>query len=212
MKKLFLPATLALAPTVLALSGAAASAATIGFEVRLGGRNTDAPNVRITNLSDTAHLTGISVHIGDTRYNFDAMYRFRLPTGVDFTRVQGDARRRGRGRENVVAATFTNFAPTDRVRFRLELDRDGQGNTDEDYRMILFNSRTAPNAQFTATFSNNQTLDLTLPDAPERRSYRYSNTAAASQPLPPVPLPAGFPLMALGIAGLGLVGMRRKSS
>lgn len=148
--------------------------------------NTSAPGI---------NLTGFSMTVGDTTYNFDEVYLSReLFTGGNGTETAqlliGD-----RNQDSVVTDTFqyafTNFAPAVNFRGQFDIDIDN-GSFDVNSRQVLFNNGVAPNAVASFTFSDGTSIEYTFEDGPELEVYTFSI---------PTPSAAWLPLVA-GVAAL----------
>ncbi len=182
----------------------AAHASTIGFDFWLTG-NRNIPTANLVNTSDSAQITGFSLHVGDTAYNFDAVYGFRSSGPMSVSILQGDTNVYGGTRVDEVVLGFSGFDADERLRFNLDLDRDNR-NTYENYRTILINSRNAPNAVAQVDFDTGQTLTVTLPDT--NRLLRVGASGAAQ--VPAVPLPASIPLSLTGLAAFAFFARRKR--
>lgn len=197
----------ALAILVSLVATGAAHSATTGFTLNISG-DTNVPTLQLTNDSTSALLTGFNLSIGNTAFNFDAAY-FVVPGTVDrWTLVSPDANDGGVTRTDLLQFTFAGFDPGEVFQFRADVDRDSS-NTTENYRTVLFNNGSAPNAVATAFFSDGKTLMATFPDA---SATQTSFTISASQGVGVVPLPAGLPLLLAGLGTLALIRARRKTA
>lgn len=135
-----------------------------------GGFNV--PQIALTNASDAGVLlTGFSLTVGDTTFNFDFVRDEVASTGVVPQLVSPDRVNEGGVRSNVLAYTFTGFQVGSTFNFEADLDPDG-GSPTTDFRQILFNS--SPSAVATFTFSQGAPLSVTLAGATGLSSYTFS--------------------------------------
>lgn len=183
---------------LLATAALAQAATTTGYSFLISG-NANVPTVQLTNTSTNADITGFSMTIGNTAYNFDAAYHEVLGSVGSFTRISPDTNDGGGVRSDVAAYSFTGFNPGEMFQFQVDVDRDSS-NTSEQYYNVLFNNGTAPNSLLVVSFSNNMTLRGILPD--------YSAGPHAFSQSTAVPLPGALVLLGSGLAGL--IGVRRK--
>lgn len=191
---------------VLALGAGSATAATTGFNLELSGK-ANAPHMTLTNTSTSATLDWFSFTIGDTTYNYDAVYDIVGPAGGAVNIDTGDQRTRGSGRFDQIDLSFTGFDAGESAIWRVDVDLDDV-DSKEQFWSVLFNNGSALNAVFTAGFSDQSVLSVTAPDAqPGPDTYTFAANANAR--IGAVPLPAGLPMLAgaLGIFGL----MRRRA-
>src|SRR5687767_2660477 len=74
-----------------------ASGAVVGYELRLYGSDFNSPSLQLFNRSTSARVTNVRVGIGDTRYNFDSVYRDTHSEGVAATLLAPDRIGHGQG-------------------------------------------------------------------------------------------------------------------
>lgn len=196
-----------------ALAAGTASATTIGFDFKVSG-DIDTPTFSVTNTSASANLVFMSLDIGDIAYNFDDVQGLTGPTGGFSTLVLGDTVNDGAGAD-LIAFSFANFNPGNSVSWSSDIDLDG-GNSDTDFRNVLFNNGAQNNALFVAFFDSGDALRIELPDLPAvTTNYGYSATLDTTTgdveiTIAPVPLPAGLPLLGAGLLAFGALRSRRK--
>ncbi len=172
---------------------------TVGYTLVLSGNaqfGFNATNFTLTNDSTSASITGLTLTMGDTNYNFDYAAETAFTAGSgSFNLITPDTVDDGL-RDNKIVYTFGGFAPTEALRFSGDIDRNGAGNTVEDARLILFNNGTAPNSTFKVSFSDGKDLTLTFPDGPTADlSYTFRQSAI-------VPAPNGCAVLGIGLSGL----------
>lgn len=151
----------------------------------------------IANLGPS-NLTGWSVTVGDTQYNFDQIYATReqfvggsgLETALLIT---GDRDQDGAVTDSF-AYTFTNFGAGTTFRGQWDIDNDN-GDFNADARLVLFNNGAAPNAVATFTFEDGEVIQYTFPDLAVLDSYTLT-----------IPAPGA----AAGLVMLGVAGLRRR--
>lgn len=188
---------------LVCLAATAGHAATTGFDMTITGNN-NVPTMTLTNSGDTGQISGFDISIGDTAYNFDALYLEQVLLGsFSFTRTSGDANDRGGTRVDQGSYTFLGFDPGEQFLLRLDIDIDNS-NTVEDYQL-----RMLPGGSLTVFFdgglTNSLTVDLTPGTGNNSEPYSYSASVADN---PVVPLPAGGVLLLAGLASFGV--MRRR--
>lgn len=192
-----------LRPTVLALAlvaAPAAQAASFGFELTIGG-TPNGPSFAITNLSDTASITGGAITIGDTAYNFDCVNSVTAPTGgsLAFATPEVDICFPGGGqRPDTIVFTATGFAPGLIASFSADVDPDFSDATVRSFDILLDGGSVA------IDFDGGQSLGADFRPAGQSQTYTVTSQAA-----PVVPLPAAGWLLLGGIAGLIGLGRRR---
>ncbi len=185
-----------------------AFSATISFNLELA--NPGVSIFRLKNTSPTAEITGFSVTIGDTDYNFDKVYDENTLIDPDgdllAVLVTGDAVQ-GEIRTDLAEYSFTGFDPGDRFQFTTDIDLDG-ANTDELFNTVFFNNGDADNAVISVSFlagSESGILSLTLEDddTPDITNYFYDVSGETA------PVPAPLSILLLGGGFLSLLGIRR---
>lgn len=195
----------ALAAAATLIAGTA-SAATTGFSLGINGNN-NTPTLTLENTGDMGKISGITVSIGDLAYNFDAAYQasatsgsFGFTLGSDLDTATG-----GGLRADSASYKFTDFGSTEKFQFKLDIDIDNK-NSMEDYVLRLL-----PKGSVFVTFEGGLVdslfADLTPTAGNNSEPYFY----AVSETLAPVPLPAGLPLLVLGLGALGLVRRARRT-
>jgi hypothetical protein len=176
---------------------APANAATTGFTLLING-NTNVPTMTLTNDSTLAQLIRFTLTIGNTTRNYDSVTNTSPPPGGSFTLNSPDTNSSGGVRSDVIDIAFTGFDPAEQFSWDADFDIDN-GNTNENYRTVLFNNGTADNAVATAFFLGGSSVALTLPDG---NATATSFTFSASE-VSAVPLPAALSLMLLGLGTFG---------
>lgn len=166
---------------------------------------------RLTNTSTSAQITGFSATIGDTGKNFDLVNNINAfaDPGLDLAwTLNSPDTLQDNVRSDIVSWSLTGFDPGDRFDFNADIDDDIIGNTPESFDQILFNNGVLPNSVITVWFADGGitgSISMALPDATSAARYDYS---AAGQ----IPEPATLFLVALGMAGIGLRGRRKKKA
>lgn len=197
--------------TMIAIGSSAATAGPIGFSYAISG-DVNVPTFALTNQSDTAQITGYTLTIGDTAFNFDGVNNSSqgYTTGSgSFTLNFPDTNLSGGIRSDLVSYAFTGFDPTEVFSHDADVDPD---NSDVaiDFRDVLFNNGSADNAVLTVSFLDAGIagdLSLVFDDGPELSSYLL--TASGSIGDTPVPEPGMLALFGIGFAGLGAMARRR---
>ena len=89
-------------------------AATVGYTFEIFG-DLNVPDVKLTNDSTVDSITQFTMTIGDTAYNFDAVYNIVNPSSIGYTLNTPDASSSGGVRSNIDDLTFTglSFSPGD---------------------------------------------------------------------------------------------------
>lgn len=202
------------AAAALAFAASAASAATVGFDFSVSG-DTDAPTFEITNTSDTAQLSFLSLDIGDNAFNFDDIQNVSGPNGGSANILFGDTVNDGSG-VDLIGFTFSSFDAGDVMSWQSDIDADG-GDSIVDYRTTLFNNADINNALLVAVFNTGDALRIEFPDLlaiHDEYTYKVTLDTATGDleiKVAPIPLPAGLPLMGAGLLALGLLRSRRKA-
>lgn len=207
MTSLFRMARLGVAGVgVMAACAGSASAATVGFTLVISGA-ANTPSMLLTNDSDSALLTGFSLTIGDTDYNFDAFNSLPSnPAGGTAVGNTPDTNNLGAIRSDLIDISYTGFNPGETSSWIVDVDVDSD-NTVEDYRTVLFNNGSVANAVATALFSGGGVLSLTLSDGGvSQPSYTFSASSVLSE----VPLPAALPMLASAMVLAGFAARRKK--
>ena len=145
----------------------------------------------INNSSNGEMITAFQITIGDTRYNFDAVWQENYNI-AGFTRISPDTNSGGGVRSNVVSYTFTGFDSSEYFQFEADVDIDNS-NTGEDYRTVMFNNGGYSNAQLTVTFSTGFVSTQVLPD------YTLGSNGDTYS-IAVVPEPASFALLGLALS------------
>lgn len=203
----------ALLTTAFCLATTASQAATLGFELTISnlldgnGSTTNVPLMTLENTSSSALLTRFTMTIGDTGFNYDAIYFFNPSPGGTMTLIAGDMDSADAGgnaaRVDTGIIDFTSFDPGETADWRVDIDVD-TSDTLEDYRTVLFNNGAAtPNAAFSATFDTGAVLTVVATDLPATQT---SYTFAAVQP---IPVPAALPMLMAGVGGLAFLRRRK---
>lgn len=186
-----------------------AQAATVGFALDIDMANANGPGFTITNLSDTASITGGSLTLGDTSYNFDCVTQVAAPSGGAVTVLTPEVNAcfpGGGQRPDTIEFTTSGFDPGDAVSFYADVDPDFRDGTVSDPGIVT------DGGSLSIAFSGSQSVfalavDLTNPGV---APYGYVVTAEDdSGGLPPVPLPASGLLLFGGLASVGLIRRRR---
>ncbi len=141
----------------------------IGFRLSFDGTGTggvNQPIMRLTNTSDTAEITDLTLTIGDTSYNFDVVTGEILPVGVTASLITPSDTNPNEDRSDRLDYNFTGFGPGLTFEARPDLDVDSVASND-DYRTVLFNNGAADNAVASVRFSNGAILNLQLSDGGE---------------------------------------------
>lgn len=192
----------------LAVSGVAAQAAgVVGYQFDIFGNDTNVPNMTLQNNSAIETITGLSMTIGATNYNFDAVYFLAPSPGGTIGVVQGDGNASGGTRVDQFVVSFTSLDPSETAAWRVDVDIDN-ANTVENFRTVFFHNGASPNSVLSVTFSDGTVLSQTLADQGSATDDRFTYTQSQSPAA--VPLPAGLPLAATGLAALGLIRRRRR--
>jgi len=192
-----------------------ADAGTIGYTLDINNPvfnsldgNENVPDIKITNTSSTAFISGFSLTIGDTNYSYGFIRNESAPTDTnsDLTRTSpADTNNDGFG-VATLAASFTGFDPGDMYQFEVDIDQLTDWHAD--YRYVMF-----PDAVFTVSFSDGQTLSETLnPGDVNQAGYSFSQTKTDPIPQPPtadIPEPGTLALFGFGLAGLGFARRRK---
>ncbi|MFM9956848.1 MAG: hypothetical protein ACKVZJ_02120 [Phycisphaerales bacterium] len=137
-------------------------------------------------------LTGMTLTVGDTAWNFDNIYLSReLFTGGDGTQIAnlliGD-RTDGGAVTDLFQYAFTGFTPGVNFRGQFDIDND-DGTFQADSRRILFNNGAAPNAVLTLDFSGGSQVLFTLPDGPlDAETYTFTIPAPGAACVMGLPL------------------------
>jgi hypothetical protein len=126
------------------------------------------PKFTLTNLSDENYdIVGVSISIGDTNYNWDAFWwnkRYGERTPVDkwgdltLLHVTPDENYSGGERADIAKASFSGFNAGDVFKWIMDPDHDRE-NTYEDYREIMFNNGSNPNAVISVDFFYNGSIN-----------------------------------------------------
>lgn len=188
----------------LSLAGTA-SAATTGFSLSIGGSD-NIPTLVVTNTGDSGDISGLTLSIGDTAYNFDAAYNTSSVGSVLATLDAAlDTNDSGGLRSNTAVFTFSSFNPTDSFTFDVDVDVDNS-DTGENYQL-----RMLPGGSMTVNFTGGEIgslfVDLTPTTGNNSEPYSY----AASFTPAPVPLPAGLPLMLTALGGAAFLARRKRT-
>lgn len=214
----------ALLAAAAALAPAAASASTLAAELELrfgtsslGGGGWNVPRLILTNQSDTAQITGFTVTIGDTAFNFDGggvpgqrgagrtAFFAEAPAGGTASLVVGDSSHTGNGRPgrswDALEYALTDFDPGERFQFDVDVDPDSAtGATAAAANRVMVWNGMAPNALLRVVFSDGTVLSGAFEDGtdPNATSFfaRVSLNPAA------VPVPPAAALLPLGLAML----------
>ena len=200
--------------TALSLAATASQAATLGFNLTISNlldtnnSMTNVPLMTLVNTSDTALLQQFTLTIGNTAYNYDALYVFEPTPDGTMTLTQGDMDPANAGgnsqRVDVGVIDFTSFDPGETAKWRVDVDIDNS-DTIVDYRTVLFNNGNGPNSEFSALFSDGTVLSIVADD---QTASNTSFTFSASQTTP-VPVPAALPLLLAGLGGFAILRRRR---
>lgn len=196
-----------------------AEAASVGFQVRVGGGK-NAPIIRLINTSTDAEITSFTMNIGKTQYNFDYFWLKSSPT-MSYDMLTPDVENGGT-RFDDLHATFTDFTPGKWFRIKTDIDADNV-DSKENWHKILYDFggeyNIHDNAEFHVTFSTGHELEGYLKDyGVEKKRVRYTRNLnlPSSDPKPPVtaiPLPAaawsGIYLIS-GISGCGFLRKKFK--
>ena len=191
-----------------------------------GGWNWDNPSFTLTNTSTAGEtLTALSISIGDTSFNFDAVAApdpIEAIVGASLLspdRFQNNIWTPG-GTSNLLSWSFSDFQAGESFGFTVDLDIDGAFlGSWVDARFILFNNDfpfSDPNAVVSATFSDGSVAAFTLPDGFPAGSYSFSSGpgtgGASAGGGASVPEPTVFLLMGIGLVGLAWFGEPRRPS
>jgi len=199
---------------LVSLLSAPAMAATVGFELRIGGGK-NAPILHLLNTSTTASITHAEVTIGDTGFNFNDYFVKHLNT-VDFTAtIEED----GGVRTDILSADFTNFDPGKAFRVKVDVDIDNE-DSKVDFRNILFDlggPDSSDNALVSVNFSDGTFLSGNLPDYESEPDGAYifglsrEVGGPGGPPQPAIPLPPGLWAGLTLLGGLGAFNVVRKT-
>ena len=161
-------------------SGGTGATLTLSDGIPGQGNPTDSPTIVLRNDSTSANITDIVLSIGDTGYNFDAVWWVTNPFSLGYeveTPDTGPLGTDGGVRSDEIVLRFvgstsysgvstTAFAPGLSFQFQADLDPDAD-NVVTDYKSILFDvngSSSADNSALTVTFSGGDVLQGQLPD------------------------------------------------
>jgi len=206
--------TLSLGIAALLGTSVVAEAATVGFQVRVGGGK-NAPIIRLINTSTDAEITGFTMNIGKTQYNFDYFWLKSSPT-MSYNMLTPDTENGG-VRFDDLHATFTDFGANKWFRIKTDVDTDSQ-DSKENWHKILYDfsgpKNIHDNAEFHVTFSTGHELEGYLKDyGVEKKRVRYTRnlTLPSAPPATAIPLPlAAWSGISL-LSSLGGIGFVRKS-
>ena len=138
----------------------------VGYELLIfDDFNTPILNL-FNNSSISADIIGLSISIGDTAFNYDSAI-FMDSSGVPFTLNDPDMEGLGMTRRSdIVDIDFEpGFAPGGFFRFEVDIDQDSV-DSGTDYRIVMFNNGSAPNAVIRVEFSNGTVISQTMDDFP----------------------------------------------
>ncbi len=205
-------AALLLACTALV---AADAGATPFWTLELTASDWDEPTFTLNNGSTAGEtITGVSISIGDTSYNWDYLVASSGGAAVGATLLSPDlVNNDWFGQSNTLAFSFSDFDAGEAFTFSVDIDSDFDFSfgSNEDARDVLFNNDgfifSDPNAVVSVDFSDGSTLAYTLPDGPDLGSYLFSPGAA---PPAAVPEPGAMLMLGFGLAGLLWMGQARR--
>lgn len=154
-----------------------------------GGQPFNTTYFTLTNTSAAGvELTGMSLTIGDSSFNYDFVYARResfSPAGATATLLVGDRSDDG-GRTELFTYGFTGFGPSTVFTSQFDIDPDGPpGAFEANARTVLFSNGPADNAVLTLNFTDGD-LVYTFPDFDQLERYSISI----------VPEPTGLALLA----------------
>lgn len=191
--------------TVCLVAGLAANAKAgmIGFNWTIGG-NPNVPVMSLTNTSTTAQITGYSVTIGNTNFNWDSASVLSLGGLSSATLNNPDAFNQA-ARADIIDYSFTGFDAGETFQHNGDVDRDNF-DTLGDYRIVLFNNGNAQNSVITVDFSTGDSIAVGIPDFDRNRQ---SFSLGGSRNVNVVPEPSALSLWCLGAVSFATIRRRR---
>ncbi|MFT5108574.1 MAG: hypothetical protein ACI9UA_004218, partial [Pseudoalteromonas tetraodonis] len=120
-------------------------------------------------------IKSVELSIGNSDKNFDAAYQF-THTNVDIPVVMTpDMNDAGVLTDDRIIVNFTGFDPGENVSWYVDIDPDA---APIDPRRVLFNNNDKPNAILTIVDSNDEIVNISLPDGPAgQTSYTFNGGA-----------------------------------
>jgi len=187
---------------VLGVGVGQVDAAIVGYSWEISHGNINIPLVELTNISDEARITEFWMSIGRTDRNYDGVTSGSESGDLVWVLQRPDYNRSGGDRSNWVGYQFSGFDPGETFQFTVDIDLD-HSDTDEDYRIVLFNNGGWLNSELQTTFSETSVLSGSLPDY-SSPPYIFSQTALA------IPEPSTVALLITAAFGLFAYGWRRR--
>ncbi len=192
--------TLAISAMVLvcAIAGSRAQADTVdtAYSLTVYGDG-DTPVFSLQNTSSDLKITGIEITIGSPNHEFDLSWTLWSSPSIQAVLLRPDDKQ-GDVTSDAVEYLFDGFIPGAMFIFETDIDPLVSGAS-IDYRTILFNNGSAPNAYITVEFENGLSLEQIMPNAPaSAHRFILDQSYTTVAPLPSAAMGGAALIGALG--------------